>query len=211
MQERLQWPYQTCRRRGIPASHAPAALSDKPLHEDWLISAKNKSLLDLSMTAYWTIRFRLMRVPGVANVAMWGERIKALVVQVDPDLLRVHNVSLNEVMEKTSEALEFGLLHLQKSAAKTQIDRLDRNPESAARNPTRHPDHLTRGIGPHTGQEPPTAKRFGYATSRKVVWDTPLLIGDAVINDGPGLMLIIEKFPWANTLAGDPGCGTGPQ
>ena len=35
----------------------------------------------------------------------------------------------------------------------------------------------------------------------KVVWDTPLPIGDAVINDGPGLMLIIEKYPWANTLA----------
>ena len=27
-----------------------------------------------------------------------------------------------------------------------------------------------------------------------------MLIGDAVINDGPGLMLIVEKFPWANTL-----------
>src|SRR5262249_33520418 len=26
------------------------------------------------------------------------------------------------------------------------------------------------------------------------------LIGDAVINDGPGILLIIEKFPWANTL-----------
>ncbi|MGH2402435.1 MAG: efflux RND transporter permease subunit, partial [Candidatus Limnocylindria bacterium] len=26
------------------------------------------------------------------------------------------------------------------------------------------------------------------------------LVGDAVINDGPGLMLIVEKFPWANTL-----------
>ena len=26
------------------------------------------------------------------------------------------------------------------------------------------------------------------------------LIGDAVINDGPGLMLVVEKFPWANTL-----------
>ena len=26
------------------------------------------------------------------------------------------------------------------------------------------------------------------------------MIGDAVINDGPGLMLIVEKFPWANTL-----------
>ena len=26
------------------------------------------------------------------------------------------------------------------------------------------------------------------------------MIGDAVINDGPGLMLIVEKLPWANTL-----------
>ena len=26
------------------------------------------------------------------------------------------------------------------------------------------------------------------------------MIGDAVINDGPGLMLVVEKFPWANTL-----------
>ena len=27
------------------------------------------------------------------------------------------------------------------------------------------------------------------------------LIGDAVINGGPGLLLIVEKLPWANTLA----------
>jgi multidrug efflux pump subunit AcrB len=26
------------------------------------------------------------------------------------------------------------------------------------------------------------------------------LVGDAVINGGPGLLLIVEKFPWANTL-----------
>ena len=26
------------------------------------------------------------------------------------------------------------------------------------------------------------------------------LAGDAVINDGPGLLLVVEKFPWGNTL-----------
>jgi multidrug efflux pump subunit AcrB len=26
------------------------------------------------------------------------------------------------------------------------------------------------------------------------------LFGDAVINDGPGLLLVVEKYPWANTL-----------
>ena len=33
----------------------------------------------------------------------------------------------------------------------------------------------------------------------EVVEDHQPLIGDAVINDGPGLMLIVEKLPWANT------------
>src|SRR4029453_2093424 len=33
-----------------------------------------------------------------------------------------------------------------------------------------------------------------------VVEDTWPMIGDAVINDGQGLMLIVEKLPWGNTL-----------
>ena len=33
-----------------------------------------------------------------------------------------------------------------------------------------------------------------------VTWGYPPLIGDAVINGGPGLMLVVEKFPGANTL-----------
>ena len=34
----------------------------------------------------------------------------------------------------------------------------------------------------------------------RVVLDYPPLIGDAVIKDGPGLLLVVEKFPWGNTL-----------
>ena len=34
----------------------------------------------------------------------------------------------------------------------------------------------------------------------ELVEDHQPLIGEAVINDGPGVMLIVEKFPWANTL-----------
>lgn len=33
-----------------------------------------------------------------------------------------------------------------------------------------------------------------------VTWGYPPLIGDAVIDSGPGLMLVVEKFPGANTL-----------
>ena len=45
-----------------------------------------------------------------------------------------------------------------------------------------------------TGRPSPLDRR------RRLVEDHQPLIGDAVINDGPGLMLIVEKFPWANTL-----------
>src|SRR3989304_4339293 len=162
------------------------------------LTAKDMSLLDLSMTAYWTIRFRLMRVPGVANVAMGGERIKALVVQVDPDLLRAHDVSLNQVMETTSDALDFGLLSY-RTAGKTRTDGFieTRNQRLAIK-------HTSPGVTPEELARMPLKTGNGQSLLigdvAKVVWDTPLPIGDAVINDGPGLMLIVEKFPWANTL-----------
>ena len=85
------------------------------------LSSKVHDMMDLSMIAYWTIKFRLMSVPGVANVPIWGERIKSLQVQVDPTLMRAHGVTLDEVMETTSDALDFGLLRYT-AAAKTRID-----------------------------------------------------------------------------------------
>src|SRR4051812_42750493 len=48
------------------------------------ITSKTMPLTDMSMIAYWTIRSRIMQVPGVANIAIWGERIKMPQVQVDP-------------------------------------------------------------------------------------------------------------------------------
>src|SRR3990172_1605558 len=70
------------------------------------LSSKVYDMMDLSMIAYWTIKFRLMSVPGVANIPIWGERIKSLQVQADPSMMRAHNVTLDEVMETTSDALD---------------------------------------------------------------------------------------------------------
>ena len=64
----------------------------------------------MSMTAYWTVRARLLQVPGVANVTLWGERLQMLQVQVRPDAMTQRNISLNQVMETTAEAVDSGLL-----------------------------------------------------------------------------------------------------
>src|SRR5512134_1928442 len=74
------------------------------------LSSKKLSVVNQSMIAYWTIRPRLLSVPGVANVAIWGERIQMLQVQVEPARLRENGVSVAQVMDATSDALEVGLM-----------------------------------------------------------------------------------------------------
>src|SRR5918992_225138 len=69
----------------------------------------NLDMMDLSMTAYWKIRARLLRVPGVANVPIWGERLEMLQVQVDRERLAAQKVTLEQAMTVTADALDAGL------------------------------------------------------------------------------------------------------
>src|SRR3979411_3247897 len=48
------------------------------------LSASELSLVDLSVLARWKIKPRLMGVPGVANVTIWGQRDRQLQVQANP-------------------------------------------------------------------------------------------------------------------------------
>src|SRR3954463_12655313 len=74
------------------------------------MTSKDHSLIEMSMTAYWTIRARLLEVPGVANVALWNERLQMMTVQVDPGRMQQRGVSLDQVMEATADAVDSGLL-----------------------------------------------------------------------------------------------------
>src|SRR3954449_6798146 len=74
------------------------------------MTSKDHSIIEMSMTAYWTIRARLLEVPGVANVALWNERLQQMQVQVNPTAMQQHYVSLNQVMEATADAVDSGLL-----------------------------------------------------------------------------------------------------
>jgi CzcA family heavy metal efflux pump len=141
-----------------------------------------------------------MSVPGVANVPIWGDRIKSLQVQADANLMRAHNVTLDEVMETTANALEVGLLTYS-TAAKTRIDGLLDTPNQRLviynESPVFSVEHLAEVPVAVKTRRAETPRLRDVAT---VAWDTWPMVGDAVINDGPGLMLIVEKLPWANTL-----------
>ena len=162
------------------------------------ISSDEHSLLDLSLLARWTLRPRLMSVPGVANVALWGQRNEMLFVLVEPEHLMEQGVSLNELMTATADAFDAGLLKYAAGSTvgtggfvETDDERL---PVSIVQ-PIVDPEELETVVIAQRG-----GRTLTVADLAEVVIDNQPLIGDAVINDGEGLMLIVEKFPWANTL-----------
>ncbi|MFQ6028053.1 MAG: efflux RND transporter permease subunit, partial [Dehalococcoidia bacterium] len=61
-------------------------------------------LIDLSMVAEFVVRPQLMQIPGVANVAIWGQRKDMVHIRFDPDRLRDHGVTLDQVMEASADA-----------------------------------------------------------------------------------------------------------
>ena len=165
------------------------------------ISSDVHDIMDLSMIAYWKMKFRLMSVPGVANIPIWGERIKSLQVQVDPGLMRTHNVTLDEVKETTSDALDFGLLRYTGNG-KARIDGMFDTPNQRLvihhKSPVFSPEHLADVPIALAKKRPTPPPRLRDVATIK--WDTWPIVGDAVINDELGLMMIVEKLPWANTL-----------
>ena len=165
------------------------------------MSSKTRSLMDLSMIAYWTIRFRLMQVPGVANVALWGERVKEMNVLLDPKRLRAYDVSVQDAMNAGSDALEIGLLKYTPNGKVLTggfFDTPNQRLELRHALPVIGPEDLARvTIG---GHRKPDGAPLRLGDVGNVQWDTWPLIGDAVVNGHPGLLLVVEKFPWSNTL-----------
>jgi CzcA family heavy metal efflux pump len=183
---------------GIPTMLAPLSSTSRVMKIG--ISSKTHDMKDLSMIAYWTIRFRLMAVDGVANIPIWGRRAKNMNVVADPDLMRLHNVTLDEVLATTSGALDFGLLRYN-AASKTRVDGMLDTPNQRLvihqESPVFSPEALAEVPIFVKAKRAELPKLKDVAT---VEWGTWPMIGDAVINDDIGLMMIVEKLPWANTL-----------
>src|ERR1700722_3965290 len=74
------------------------------------ITSSTVDPLDLSKIAFYTIRPRLLHVPGVANVAMWGETKKEIQVDADPSKLDKAKVPLDSLMSAADTAVDNGLL-----------------------------------------------------------------------------------------------------
>jgi multidrug efflux pump subunit AcrB len=145
--------------------------------------------------ARWTIGPRLMGAPGVAHVAIWGNRDRQLQVLVDPEQLQDVGVTLEQVVETTGNALwvsSLTFLEASSPGAGGFIDTPNQRLGIWHVLPIKSPEDLAQV--PVQG----TALTLGEVAT--VVEDHQPLIGDALVNDQPNVLLVIEKLPGINTL-----------
>jgi CzcA family heavy metal efflux pump len=170
------------------------------------LSSKNLSLIDMGVLARWTIKPRLIGVPGVANVAIWGQRERQLQVQVDPQRLHDHGVSLSQVLSTTGNSLWVSPLTFLEASTPGTGGFFDTPNQRLA---IRHVSPITKAadlarvpVDAAEDKPAPTVdgKPLRLSDVADVVEDHQPLIGDAIVNGKPGLMLIVEKLPTANTL-----------
>jgi Cu/Ag efflux pump CusA len=162
------------------------------------LSSRGVSLIDMSVLARWKLRPRLMGVPGVANVSVYGQRDRQLQVQVDPKQLRAKGVSLTQVIETAGNALWVSPL--------TFVEASTPGTGGFVESPNQR--LAIQHISPISTPPQLAAVPVEGATSRvprlgnvaNVIEDHQPLIGDAVGSGAPSLYLVIEKFPGANTL-----------
>lgn len=151
------------------------------------VTSKTLNQMELTDLALWTIRPRLMSVSGVANVAIWGQRNRQLQVLVDPDRLNANGISLDAVVRAAGDAVVIGAGGFVDTPNQRMAIRHLASVQTA--------EELGRTIVAFRNGVP---LRLGDVA--EVVVGSPPMIGDAIINDGPGLLLIVEKQPWGNTL-----------
>ena len=160
------------------------------------------SPIEMSVLARWTIRPRLLGVPGVANVSIFGQRERQLQVQVDPRRLARLGVTLQQVINTSGNALWASpLTYLNASTPGTGgfVDTPSSRLEIRHVSPIVAAEDLRQvALEPRPGSSQPPGMTLGDVA--RVTEDHQPLIGDAVVDDGPGLVMVVEKFPGANTL-----------
>jgi Cu/Ag efflux pump CusA len=169
------------------------------------LSSDRLTPIEMSVLARWTIGPRLLGVQGVANVSIWGQRDRQLQVRVDPERLRDADVTLQQIVETTGNSLWFSPLTFLEASTPgtagfldTPNQRLGIRHELPIKTPTdlaQIPIEDAEGTAVIVDGEP---LRLGDVTD--VVEDHQPLIGDALFPDGQGLLLVVEKFPEANTV-----------
>lgn len=193
VQERLTQAYALPNVSKPPVMLQPLSANSRAMMVG--LSSEELSLIEMGVLVRWNIKPRLMGVPGVANVAVWGQRERQLQMQVDPERLYDKDVTLAQIIRTAGEALWVSpLSYLEASTPGTAgwIDTPTQRLSIRHLLPISSPEELAKVAIVDTD-----GLLLGDVTT--VVEEHQPLIGDAMLNDHPGYLLVIEKFPGAST------------
>ena len=152
-----------------------------------ITGAEGISPMDVRSVADWTLRRRLLAVPGVSQVIPIGGQVKQYQVLVSPERLRAYGVTLEDVLE----AAEGSNVNASGGVF------MDRSQE-----------YLIRGVGRVQGvsdiAQTVVTTRAGVPVLIGDVADVAIgpgtALGEASVNATPAVVLSIQKQPATNTL-----------
>jgi CzcA family heavy metal efflux pump len=163
------------------------------------IDPNKLSPIEAGVLSHWVIRPRLMGVPGVSNVSIWGLRDQQLQVQVDPERLQDQGVTLNQVVSTAGNAqLVSPLTFLEASTPGT--GGFIESPQQRLQ--VRHVFEnfgTPEALGNVTVED--TGGQLRVADVANVVEEHQPLIGDAIVDGNDDrLLMVVEKYPNADTV-----------
>jgi CzcA family heavy metal efflux pump len=172
---------------GVEAQMGPIS---SIMGEIMLIGVKSDSLepFELRTLADWTLRPRLLSIPGVSNVIPIGGGRLQYQVQVDPEKLRTYNLSLREIEEAVANANQNttgGFIEKQSE-------------EYLVRNLGRVNDFSEFASAVVTSRDGTALVVGNVATILKGV---QVKRGDASIDGKPGVILLVQKQPGQDTVS----------
>ena len=151
------------------------------------LTSDTVSLMDLRTLADWTFQRRLQAVPGVAKVEVFGGQIKQYQVLVHPQRLQQYNVTLDEVRLAAKQATGFGGAGFLETA----------NQRFPIHQRTRIQSPADLGAVPVLYQD---GLPITLADVAEVRLGTADMVGEATIDGQPGVLMVVQKQPFFNTL-----------
>lgn len=169
-----------------PPAMAPLTSATSMMLTVGLTSAK-RSLMDVRTFADWTVRPRLLGVPGVAKVAVFGGEVRQIQVQVRPERLSAHGLSIEEVLAAARMAT--GVRGA--GFVETDAQRIFLRSEGQSLTPEQLGEAVVAG---HTGAS------LRLKDIARVALGAEPKLGDGAIDGEPGVLLVVSNQYGANTL-----------
>lgn len=151
------------------------------------LTSQTRSLMELRTVADWTVRLRLLAVPGVASVTVFGGDKRSIQVQVHPDELIRYGLTLNDVLtaaRRSTGVRGSGFVDTRNQRIVFQTEGQSLKPDAIARTVL-----LSRGAASVT---------LGNVADVVEAPEPP--IGGAAIEGKPGVILNLAEQYAADTL-----------